>query len=191
MLLSAIAIEIFSMVYVGTATWLLNAWAYTLDASSAFIVVHFCTASDLGGIFFGSALGKEKTMHFISDAKTKAGLVGCIALPIIITTPLHYAIAHFTEGKFSFHMSFCEYLILGVIIGALAVFGDAVESFMKRASKMKDSSDLLPGHGGLLDRLDSTMFSWVFIAWLSMVRARHEQNPPDVNYQTMFLKYFN
>lgn len=98
----------------------------------------------------GRAFGKKKLFPRISPKKTVAGGVGgfisCVAVAVIS------AFTYFDE------LSIIHAVIIGAIIGITGQVGDLVESFFKRQTGIKDSSSILPGHGGILDRFDSLIF---------------------------------
>lgn len=116
---------------------------------------------DTGAYFAGKALGRHKLYPAISPKKTIEGSIGglsasvagaaCCSLWLIPQVPLWEAMA------------------LGALCGSVAQVGDLAESLFKRASQTKDSGKLLPGHGGMLDRIDGVLFAApVFWAWLQV-----------------------
>lgn len=109
-----------------------------------------CTwASDTFAYFAGRAFGKRKIVPTISPNKTLEGFVGgfmgCLATGIIYAAVTHLPI----------YMGF----VIALLVGIFAPFGDLFESKIKRTCAVKDSGVLLPGHGGVLDRFDSLLFS--------------------------------
>lgn len=102
-------------------------------------------ACDTGAYFAGRAIGGPKLAPGISPNKTWAGFAGGIVAAFLFTL----AIAYWSPG-----MSGTEMLVLAPLLAVLAQLGDLFESHLKRVAGVKDSSTLLPGHGGLLDRLD-------------------------------------
>ena len=109
-----------------------------------FILLFGCVASDLGGFIFGKIFKGPKLTR-ISPNKTIAGSLGSIILTIIA---LSCAIYFFTNS-FSYVV-----LIIGIITSIACQIGDLFFSFLKRKAKIKDTGNFLPGHGGVLDRLD-------------------------------------
>lgn len=104
---------------------------------------------DIGAYFVGTRIGRHKMAPAISPAKSWEGFVGGML------TALAGGAAF---GAFVDHLGVEHGLVLGVIAGLLAPVGDLVESMAKREIGIKDSSGLLPGHGGFLDRLDAIVF---------------------------------
>ncbi len=107
-------------------------------------------ATDIGGYLFGRTIGGPKLVPSISPNKTWAGLVGGMALAVISSVVLSFS---FPYGA--------HYVTLAVIAALSAVWaqvGDIAESALKRHFGVKDSGTLIPGHGGLLDRLDGLVF---------------------------------
>jgi phosphatidate cytidylyltransferase len=112
-------------------------------------------ASDVGGYFVGRSFGGPKLWPKISPKKTWSGIIGGWLLTMIIT---YIFIVLFKEIEF--------YLLLySIVISIFSQFGDLYESFLKRNAGRKDSSNLIPGHGGFLDRFDGMIgaFFAVFI----------------------------
>ncbi|AEV61167.1 phosphatidate cytidylyltransferase [Pseudomonas ogarae] len=104
--------------------------------------------ADIGAYFSGKAFGKRKLAPKVSPGKSWEGVYGGLALSLVITTVVGF-VRDWTVAQ----------LLMGLIGAALIVFvsvvGDLTESMFKRQSGIKDSSNLLPGHGGVLDRIDS------------------------------------
>jgi phosphatidate cytidylyltransferase len=116
-------------------------------------------ASDTGGYALGATIGKHQMAPQISPKKTWEGLVGSILLTVVVA------------GLMS-HFALQQPWWLGVIFAVIVVFvgtaGDLVESQIKRDAGIKDMSSILPGHGGIMDRLDSILVTipvgWAFFA---------------------------
>lgn len=117
-------------------------------------------ASDTFGYFFGKGIGGPKMYPTVSPNKTWAGAIGGL-----VGSALSGVVAHFV---FLPEMSLGSGVALCAVAGALGQAGDFCESVMKRSVGVKDSGGILPGHGGMLDRLDATNF--VSLALLAFVR---------------------
>lgn len=107
--------------------------------------------SDSGAYFVGKFLGKHKLAPKISPGKTWEGFVGGIAASLLFAT-----LAHFW---FFPELSLVYALPFAAVMSVIGVLGDLAESALKRGSDVKDAANILPGHGGLLDRLDSLLFN--------------------------------
>ena len=112
-------------------------------------------ASDVGGYFVGRIVGGPKLWPIISPKKTWSGIIGGWLLTIIIT---YFFVTFFEEIEFYL-------LVFSVFISIFSQCGDLYESFLKRKAGRKDSSNLIPGHGGFLDRFDGMIgaFFAVFV----------------------------
>lgn len=112
----------------------------------------------------GKAIGRHRLAPKISPGKTWEGAIGGVVGAIVGTVVMTVA--------FKISISYAQAIILGVIISIFAQFGDLAESLLKRNTGVKDTGKLLPGHGGLLDRLDSVVFTGVvvyyYVAWIVM-----------------------
>ena len=112
-------------------------------------------SSDVGAYFVGRLLGRTKLMPSVSPAKTVEGAIGGVALSVAICWLYvrYLLVPHAQLG-----LAPSGILLFGVMIAVAAQLGDLFESLLKREAQVKDSSSLLPGHGGFLDRIDSLLF---------------------------------
>ncbi|MDG5492435.1 phosphatidate cytidylyltransferase [Psychroserpens sp. SPM9] len=110
--------------------------------------------NDTFAYLVGKNFGKQKLFPSISPKKTVEGFLGGLFFSCIGS----YFIANFTDT-----LSFTNWLILSIIISVFGTLGDLIESKFKRQANVKDSGVIMPGHGGLLDRLDSIIFAASFI----------------------------
>lgn len=108
---------------------------------------------DTAAYFAGSLFGRRKLIEEISPNKTVAGAIGAV-VGAVISFLIYGTILSFM----GFTVSFVRMFVLSLICGVVAQFGDLSASMMKRAYKAKDFSNLIPGHGGLVDRVDSLIF---------------------------------
>ena len=107
--------------------------------------------SDIGAFYAGKAFGKHKLAPSISPGKTWEGLAGGVLAGLLLS-----AVAHFWFFR---ELPLKLALPLGAVMTILGVLGDLTESALKRSAGAKDAAKILPGHGGLLDRLDSLLFN--------------------------------
>ena len=117
-------------------------------------------AADIGAFFAGRAFGRTRLSPRVSPGKTWEGAVGgmaCVAL-----------IAGLASLRLQLPLGFC--LLFGCLLGIFSIVGDLTESMFKRAAGLKDSGSILPGHGGILDRIDSiTAAAPLFaLGWLEL-----------------------
>ena len=124
-----------------------------------------CTwAADTGAYFAGRFLGKRKLCERISPKKTWEGVWGGMAL----TTVVAVVLSHYDYPG----MEWYHAVALGLLISSTGVVGDLVESMFKRARNIKDSGGIMPGHGGLFDRVDSLLFTmpvaWAYVFYFGL-----------------------
>lgn len=123
--------------------------------------------ADTGALYFGSKWGKHKLMPSISPKKTVEGAVGGMVVAILVALAYIRSILA-TYGHLT--MTVQGAILFGIVVGFAALIGDLVESMLKRQAGVKDSSNLIPGHGGALDRIDSMLFtlpvSFLLYNWL-------------------------
>ena len=116
---------------------------------------------DIGGYFVGTTVKGPKLAPKISPNKTWSGLLGGVLLSVLIS----YGVMYFFKVSASASV---YYLVMAAIIAVIAQIGDLIESFMKRRLGVKDSSNLIPGHGGIFDRIDGLIFAAPF-AYLMLI----------------------
>jgi len=107
-------------------------------------------SSDTGAYLAGNAIGKHKLFERISPKKTIEGSIG----GMILTLTMAYFISKYFD-----QVSLLDWIIIAVLIVVFGTIGDLFESMLKRKADVKDSGKLIPGHGGILDRFDSILFS--------------------------------
>ena len=134
------------------AAWLAAVLLQRAGARFLLAVVVLTVAADVGGYFVGRSLGRVKLAPSISPGKTREGAIGGILA------------AAFWAALMAFYLDVCSGVlplfaaaVAGAFLGACAVMGDLWESQLKRQAGVKDSSQLLPGHGGVLDRIDAQL----------------------------------
>ena len=120
-----------------------------------FLMLIIAWGSDLGGFVLGKWLGTKKLLEVISPNKTIEGGVGGVIFSVFFV--LIYSFVFFQELKM------IEAVFLAIVGSILAQCGDLFESFLKRHFQVKDSSSLIPGHGGMLDAIDSVFFVAPFL----------------------------
>ncbi len=115
------------------------------------LVLSIVWISDAAALFIGRVFGKHKITPYISPNKTLEGFLAALVVPIIAAVLLGRYLVE--ERSFTFFLS------AGLIISLASVVGDLFESILKRGAEIKDTSNLIPGHGGVLDRIDSLLFA--------------------------------
>jgi phosphatidate cytidylyltransferase len=123
--------------------------------------------NDLGGYAIGSFIGKHSIFPKISPAKTVEGTIGGLVFAIGLSYFIIYAMQFL--GWYNIPIYWFQPLLLGLVSFLFGTTGDLLESKIKRIAKIKDSSNLLLGHGGVLDRIDSILFSAPFIYFLFQI----------------------
>ncbi len=152
--LASVAGTLFGVLYVGFLLSFMIALRQTDDALGARLIFLMCLgvwAGDSAAYYVGKSLGRHKLNTRLSPKKTWEG-----AAANVLGSILGVAAARWT---FLPSLSVGDVVALGVLLAVVGIMGDLFESMLKRGAGVKDSSSLLPGHGGLLDRLDSVLFN--------------------------------
>ncbi len=123
----------------------------------------FCLAaavvSDSGAFFAGRRYGRHKLMPMISPNKTVEGAVGGILSGALACLAVKLVFDHLIAGDLARDLSYVRAIVFGVILSVASILGDLVESLLKRDAELKDAGVLLPGVGGVLDRVDSALLA--------------------------------
>ena len=114
-------------------------------------LISICICSDIGGLLFGKIF-KGKRLTKISPNKTISGSIGSFVLSLFLI-PIFYSLL---QDKFN---DLVDMIILVILVSFFCQLGDLLISFLKRKAKVKDTGDLLPGHGGVLDRIDGMLLA--------------------------------
>ena len=154
-LLGIFYIGLFSSSIIGIREFYSNSLHY--NNGGLLIISIFITlwVTDSAAYFLGSAFGKHKLFPRVSPNKSWEGAIAGFVFSIIAMVVLNKFLISF--------ISLADALVLGLIIGLFGQIGDLIESLLKRDAGVKDSSNIIPGHGGVLDRFDSLIFSSPFI----------------------------
>ncbi len=164
---SKLAVSLFSTLLF----WICINGLYFIHAhfeQGAWILMYMLTlvwVADIGAYFSGKKFGRHKLAPGISPGKTWEGVIGGVILNGLWITLVFFL----SEG---WGIAYLPFLVLGLVTSALSVVGDLYESILKREAGLKDSGNTLPGHGGVLDRIDSVIAATpVFISGLYMLDA--------------------
>ena len=158
------AYTMFSQLYIALPLSLLNVLAFRsngYDIQYSYLaplaVFVFLWINDAGAYCVGSLLGRHKLFSRISPGKSWEGSIGGGFLVCVVAALVWY----FTEqyGVNDLGLSVFEWMGLGLVIVVFGTWGDLIESLFKRTIGIKDSGNILPGHGGMLDRFDSTLLA--------------------------------
>ncbi|HEY6348487.1 MAG TPA: phosphatidate cytidylyltransferase [Candidatus Angelobacter sp.] len=181
--LAAAASSAFGVLYIATPLSLLITmrWTPDLDILLVFVLLSVW-AGDIAAYYVGKNLGRHKLAPAVSPNKTWEGAIASLLASVgIAFLVFHYAVDvhrlfrppgryfsfpgqdYYLESAFRLYTSSLRHLLfvcsLGVVANIAAQFGDLFESAIKRGAQVKDSGSLLPGHGGILDRIDALLFA--------------------------------
>lgn len=160
-----IGVTLLCNIYIGMPFALLNLLAFKggcYDFRPIMAMFLLSWVNDTGAYLCGITMGKHKLYERVSPKKTIEGFVGGIVLTVGASVLLHWI-----AGKFditNIPLWFC--ILCGLIISMIGTCGDLIESKFKRSVCIKDSGRILPGHGGILDRFDATLFAAPIISLL-------------------------
>jgi len=135
------------LIYFSVDIWLLLKTDSYNNKNILFFILIICISTDIGGYVFGKIF-KGKKLSSVSPNKTYAGVLGSYLLSFVIS------LLFFNELNSKFN-----YLVITFIISSLSQIGDLFISYLKRKAKLKDAGSILPGHGGLLDRVDGILLA--------------------------------
>ena len=160
------AYTMLSQMYIALPFSLLNVLAFTATPDGRVMfntilplsVFVFLWMNDTGAYCVGSLLGRHKLFPRISPGKSWEGSVGGAIVVLLVAWAIHYFLLD-PDHTGKAMLSLIEWLGLGLVVVIFGTWGDLVESFFKRTLGIKDSGNILPGHGGMLDRFDSSLLA--------------------------------
>lgn len=156
------------ILYIG---WLSSYWIalrVSLEARDWVLMGFLATfATDTAAFFIGSKWGKHHLAPVVSPNKTWEGAVGGVAGGVVV------ALLFTLPTPIALPISYWQAISLGILVSIFGQLGDLVKSLFKRNMGVKDSSRLIPGHGGFLDRIDSIVFTGVVVYYFLYMISRH------------------
>lgn len=174
MAVPAAAMSAFGVIYIAASLGLLIRLRHLPQAEYLIVFILFSVwGGDIAAYYVGKNIGRHKLAPLVSPNKSWEGAIASVVASVgIALLVFHFRDsinALFTHEPDSptlapDHMGLIEVILLGVITNVAAQFGDLFESALKRGAGVKDSGTLLPGHGGLLDRIDALLFA-VPVVW--------------------------
>ena len=158
------AASLFPMLYLGIPVGALVAVRASVSREALLVLIAIVVASDTGQYYAGRMFGRTPLAPLISPKKTVEGAIGGLIVGTVCAVLL---------GRWWLPgIALLELATLGAAVVALGIVGDLFESLLKRSAGVKDSSALIPGHGGILDRIDSWLFAapvyYVFLRYAAM-----------------------
>ena len=163
------AYTMLSQLYIALPFSMINVLSFQADPLSGQIAYHwllpmsvfiFLWANDTGAYCAGSLFGRHKLFPRVSPGKTWEGSIGGAVIVLIIAAVISYfAGSDASLSTLNSQLSTLKWLGLGLVVVFFGTWGDLVESLFKRTLGIKDSGNILPGHGGMLDRFDSSLMA--------------------------------
>ena len=170
--------------YITLPMVLTSLFSYPMGGTVILFLFVILWVNDTGAYLVGSLFGKHKLYPAVSPKKSVEGLIGGLALSILVGALFGYFSTEMADcyfGSFGFSplsdiivgggdrlMEALSKAIFALLIVVLGTLGDLFESVLKRQAKVKDSGNIIPGHGGVLDRLDSYLFASYILLFFSL-----------------------
>lgn len=150
-----LGVLVLSTIYITIPFLLLTVISFVVEESSLLILGMFTLiwTNDTFAFLSGKFFGKTKLIERISPKKTWEGTIGGILLTMLMSLAFTFL---FDKGNYIF------WLVSALLLSLCSIFGDLFESLMKRSVNVKDSGNIMPGHGGILDRFDATLMAVPF-----------------------------
>jgi phosphatidate cytidylyltransferase len=157
------AYSVFGLLYIGLSLTTIPLLSAQENGSSLLLFLFFVVwTGDVVALYVGRGFGRKKLAPSISPNKTWEGSVGSVVGSMLITLVLIFAAQLLAQHNFdwlAYPGSVFRWLGLAVLLNVAAQVGDLIESAIKRGAGVKDSGSLLPGHGGILDRIDALLLA--------------------------------
>jgi phosphatidate cytidylyltransferase len=166
------AVSVFCLIYCGFTLIALPALRSSEDGKWQ-VTFLFCAvwAGDIVALYVGRSLGRHKFAPRLSPNKTWEGAIGSVLGSVLVTLGLIFLseqLAKHEIAALSYQGPIWRWLVLAVVVNIAAQIGDLAESGLKRSAGVKDSGTLLPGHGGVLDRIDALLLA-APVLWYAQV----------------------
>jgi phosphatidate cytidylyltransferase len=159
--LASVAITVFGVIYASLFSYIYalryHDYAVGARAGTALVLlpVLLTWATDIGAYMFGRTFGRKKLIPSISPGKTVEGAVGGLGVAIVVCLLyVRFILMPFAQLGLTIQGA----VLFAIVVSVAAQTGDLAESLLKREAGIKDSSRIIPGHGGILDRFDSLLF---------------------------------
>lgn len=174
--LADVSASVFCLLYIGFTLLTLPALR-ELSNGPSLLAFLFCVvwAGDIAALYIGRAWGRRKLAPSLSPNKTWIGALGSVAGSLLAAGGLLGLAAwmqSWNSVKLSYPEEYWYWLILAVIVNVAAQIGDLAESALKRSAGVKDSGNLLPGHGGILDRIDALLLAAPALWYATIIHQR-------------------
>jgi phosphatidate cytidylyltransferase len=168
------AYSVFGLLYVGLSLTAIPLLSAQENGSSLLVFLFFVVwVGDIVALYVGKAFGRRKLAPSISPNKTWEGSAGSVVGSLLITLLLIFLADVLSRHNFdwlSYPGSVFRWLGLAVLLNVAAQVGDLIESAIKRGAGVKDSGTLLPGHGGVLDRIDALLLAAPVLWWAQLAQ---------------------
>lgn len=149
----SLTISLMSQIYIGMPLGLLTFIGDYIGLHFALVIFLMIWINDTGAFVVGSLLGRHRLFERISPKKSWEGFCGGLAFNLLAAWLFAIGGHHFWDVDWNV----ITWLIFGLVITIFATWGDLIESLIKRSLHIKDSGNIIPGHGGILDRIDSLL----------------------------------
>lgn len=144
----------FTMIYIGMPLSAMTFIGLTTNLHLVMAIFIMIWLNDTGAFVTGSLFGRHRLFERISPKKSWEGFWGGFVFNLVAA----YIFCEYCSDYFGFGSDVYKWLGLGAIVSVFSTWGDLVESMIKRSLHIKDSGNIIPGHGGILDRIDSLLF---------------------------------
>ena len=145
---------LFSILYITSFSLIILVFlnqSFEINKIKILFLIFICIATDIGGFTFGKIIGGKKITK-ISPNKTYSGLIGSYVFALFVGSLFYYI----QNDIYSIDINIFFFVI---IVSSISQIGDLIISYFKRKAKIKDTGSFLPGHGGILDRIDGILFA--------------------------------
>ena len=151
----SLALSMLTQIYIGVPLACMSATAFIMVPKVILILFLMLWINDTGAYIVGSLIGRHKLFERISPKKSWEGFFGGLLFNLIAATLFCYC----SDSFMGLHSNIFQWLGLAIIVTVFGTWGDLIESMFKRHFHIKDSGNIIPGHGGILDRIDSFLLA--------------------------------